>query len=63
VRPLRNRARRRRDVLERAQRLASSLKSYLIAQDYEKPAQSTSDSHATCVGKERLMEAADSLGG
>jgi diguanylate cyclase (GGDEF)-like protein/PAS domain S-box-containing protein len=63
VRPQRNRDRRRRDVLERAQRLASSLKSYLIAQDYDRQSPSASDSHPTNVGKERLKEAADSLGG
>jgi PAS domain S-box-containing protein len=33
IRPQRNRDRRRRDVLEKAQRLLSSLKSYLVAQD------------------------------
>ena len=36
IRPQRSRDRRRRDVLERAQRLAASLKSYLIAQDHDR---------------------------
>jgi hypothetical protein len=35
IRPQRARDRRRRDVLERAQRLAASLKSYLVAQDHD----------------------------
>jgi diguanylate cyclase (GGDEF)-like protein/PAS domain S-box-containing protein/putative nucleotidyltransferase with HDIG domain len=35
IRPQRTRDRRRRDVLDRAQRLAASLKSYLVAQDYD----------------------------
>ena len=35
IRPQRSRDRRRRDVLERAGRLAASLKSYLIAQDLD----------------------------
>jgi diguanylate cyclase (GGDEF)-like protein/PAS domain S-box-containing protein len=34
IRPQRNRDRRRRDVLERARQLISSLKSYLMAQDH-----------------------------
>ncbi|MEQ8791802.1 MAG: diguanylate cyclase [Pirellulaceae bacterium] len=34
IRPQRNRDRRRRDVLERARKLISSLKSYLMAQDH-----------------------------
>ena len=39
IRPQRSRDRRRRDVLERAQRLAASLKSYLVAQDHDPQAQ------------------------
>jgi diguanylate cyclase (GGDEF)-like protein/PAS domain S-box-containing protein len=35
IRPQRSRDRRRRDVLDRAQRLLASLKSYLVAQDYK----------------------------
>ena len=35
IRPQRSRDRRRRDVLERAQRLNASIKSYLIAQDHD----------------------------
>jgi diguanylate cyclase (GGDEF)-like protein/PAS domain S-box-containing protein len=62
IRPQRNRDRRRRDVLERAQRLASSLKSYLIAQDHDSQSHGQSDSQ-TGVSKERLKEAAYSLGG
>lgn len=42
IRPQRNRARRRDEVLERAQRLAASLKSYLIAQDFNLAAESAS---------------------
>jgi hypothetical protein len=38
VRPQRNRDRRHRDILDCAQGLAASLKSYLVAQDYDKPA-------------------------
>ena len=34
IRPQRNRDRRRRDLLERAQQLAASIKSYLVAQDH-----------------------------
>jgi hypothetical protein len=34
VRPRRNRDRRRRDASERARRLVSSVKSYLMAHDY-----------------------------
>jgi diguanylate cyclase (GGDEF)-like protein/PAS domain S-box-containing protein len=44
IRPQRGRDRRRRDVLERAQRLMASLKSYLVAQDYDaaqQPAEAT----------------------
>lgn len=37
IRPQRNRDRRRRDVLERAQKLLASLKAYLVAQDHEPP--------------------------
>ncbi|MDX1948345.1 MAG: diguanylate cyclase [Pirellulaceae bacterium] len=35
IRPQRSRDRRRRDVLDRAQRLLASLKSYLVAQEYK----------------------------
>lgn len=35
IRPQRSRDRRRRDVLQRAQRLLASLRSYLVAQDYK----------------------------
>lgn len=61
IRPQRSRDRRRRDVLERAQRLAASLKSYLIAQDHDGNTPVSSDSQ-TGVSKERLKEAAFSLG-
>jgi diguanylate cyclase (GGDEF)-like protein/PAS domain S-box-containing protein len=37
LRPVRNRDRRRRDVLERARQLLGSLKSYLMAHDYMAP--------------------------
>jgi diguanylate cyclase (GGDEF)-like protein/PAS domain S-box-containing protein/putative nucleotidyltransferase with HDIG domain len=37
IRPQRNRDRRHRDILECAQGLAASLKSYLVAQDYDRP--------------------------
>jgi diguanylate cyclase (GGDEF)-like protein/PAS domain S-box-containing protein len=63
IRPQRNRDRRRRDVLERAQRLASSLKSYLIAQDHDPQAQAAADGTQVGVSKDRLQEAADSLRG
>jgi diguanylate cyclase (GGDEF)-like protein/PAS domain S-box-containing protein len=42
IRPQRSRDRRRRDVLERAQRLLASLKSYLVAQDHEPTRSDTS---------------------
>jgi len=63
VRPQRSRDRRRRDVLERAQRLAASLKSYLIAQDYDRQATTTSNATATGISKDRLKAAADSWSG
>lgn len=63
IRPQKNRDRRRRDVLERAQRLASSLKSYLIAQDHDPQAHEVGDATQVGVSKERLQEAAQSLGG
>jgi hypothetical protein len=59
IRPQRSRDRRRRDVLERAQRLAASLKSYLIAQDHDPRA--AGPSVQTSVTKERLIAAADAL--
>ena len=37
IRPQRDRDRRHRDILDCAQGLAASLKSYLVAQDYDKP--------------------------
>jgi hypothetical protein len=60
LRPQRGRDRRRRDVLERAQRLLASLKSYLIAQDLE-----GSEAVATIrrpVGREQLVVAAERWG-
>jgi hypothetical protein len=59
IRPQRSRDRRRRDVLDRAQRLAASLKSYLIAQDHDPTA--AGPSVQTSVTKERLVAAADAL--
>jgi len=46
IRPQRQRDRRRADVLQRAQQLAASLKSYLVAQDYHPGASPTPDSPA-----------------
>jgi diguanylate cyclase (GGDEF)-like protein/PAS domain S-box-containing protein len=60
IRPQRSRDRRRRDVLERAQRLASSLKSYLVAQDHDPQTQAMSDATQTGVSKDRLKAAAES---
>jgi hypothetical protein len=44
IRPQRHRDRRRSDGLQRAQQLAASLKSYLVAQDYHPNAQPSTDS-------------------
>jgi diguanylate cyclase (GGDEF)-like protein/PAS domain S-box-containing protein len=49
VRPQRNRDRRRRDVLERAQQLAASLKSYLVAQDHQSGSKKVDMAEATAV--------------
>jgi diguanylate cyclase (GGDEF)-like protein/PAS domain S-box-containing protein len=62
VRPQRTRDRRRRDMQERAQRLAASLKSYLIAQDFDTEARQAELAHSG-VCKERLQAAADSWNG
>jgi diguanylate cyclase (GGDEF)-like protein/PAS domain S-box-containing protein len=63
VRPIRGRDRRRRDVLERAQKLAASLKSYLIAQDYDPKAVPQDEAPQAGVSKERLQEAAEAWTG
>jgi diguanylate cyclase (GGDEF)-like protein/PAS domain S-box-containing protein/putative nucleotidyltransferase with HDIG domain len=63
IRPQRSRDRRRRDVLERAQRLAASLKSYLIAQDHDVQTQPPAEGVQTGISKDRLQAAADSWGG
>ena len=60
IRPQRNRDRRRRDVLDCAIRLASSLKSYLIAQDYDPNTHSIGESQQTGIGRDRLKAAAES---
>jgi diguanylate cyclase (GGDEF)-like protein/PAS domain S-box-containing protein len=60
VRPQRNRDRRRRDVQDCAIRLASSLKSYLIAQDYDPSAHGRTEGHQTGISRERLKAAAES---
>jgi diguanylate cyclase (GGDEF)-like protein len=63
IRPQRSRDRRRRDVLERAQKLAASLKSYLIAQDHDPQALPASDATQTGISKERLQAAAETWAG
>ena len=51
IRPQRSRDRRRRDVLDRAQRLLASLKSYLVAQEYKaEPAEQRQPSTAPPSG-------------
>jgi diguanylate cyclase (GGDEF)-like protein/putative nucleotidyltransferase with HDIG domain/PAS domain S-box-containing protein len=62
IRPQRSRDRRRRDVFERAQRLASSLKSYLIAQDHDAQNAGGADGVQTGISKERLRAAAEIFG-
>jgi hypothetical protein len=59
VRPQRSRDRRRRDILERAQRLAASLKSYLIAQDHDPQAIVEEAIEQAAVCKGRLEAAAE----
>jgi hypothetical protein len=61
IRPQRSRDRRRRDVLERAQRLAASLKSYLVAQDHDPRGEILGQLTPTGISKDRLQAAADSL--
>jgi hypothetical protein len=63
IRPQRSRDRRRRDVLERAQRLAASLKSYLVAQDHDPQKVEADDSMQTGISKDQLQAAADTLAG
>jgi len=65
IRPQRGRDRRRRDVLERAQRLASSLKSYLVAQDDDpqKKDKDAEESMQTGISKDQLQAAAETLTG
>jgi len=59
IRPQRNRDRRRRDVQDCAIRLAASLKSYLIAQDYDGKSPA-SDARQTGISRARLKAAAES---
>jgi diguanylate cyclase (GGDEF)-like protein/PAS domain S-box-containing protein len=63
IRPQRNRDRRRRDVLERAQRLAASLKSYLVAQDHKPQTPDPEEATQTGISMDRLQAAAESLTG
>jgi diguanylate cyclase (GGDEF)-like protein/PAS domain S-box-containing protein len=58
VRPQRSRDRRRHDVQDCAVRLAASLKSYLIAQDYVPTA--SSQACQTGISRDRLVAAAES---
>jgi hypothetical protein len=58
IRPQRNRDRRRRDVLERAQRLLASLKSYLVAQDHVPPAGQGVKQTQSAIDSHRLQAAA-----
>jgi len=59
LRPLRGRDRRRRDVLERAQRLLASLKSYLIAQDQDLDRGEVAATIRRPVAREQLAAAAE----
>jgi len=63
IRPQRNRDRRRRDVTERAQRLASSLKSYLVAQDHDPKAPNAAEATQTGIGSVQLQAAAENSTG
>ena len=63
VRPQRGRDRRRRDVLERAQRLVSSLKSYLVAQEHDPAANSGTAQSQTTIDSHRLKAAAANWSG
>ena len=60
IRPQRGRDRRRRDVLEKAQRLLASLKCYLIAQEHNPKSKSATPLTPTGVEKDRLQAAAKS---
>lgn len=59
LRPQRGRDRRRRDVLERAQRLLASLKSYLIAQEQDVERCEAAATIRRPVGREQLVAAAE----
>ena len=64
IRPQRTRDRRRRDVLERAKLLAASLKSYLIASDYDsKRNMPPSDAAENDISGDRLRAAAEAWTG
>ena len=58
IRPKKNRDRRRRDVAERANQLVSSLRSYLMAEDYDEDAYETV---AGADGETQVGEALSSL--
>jgi diguanylate cyclase (GGDEF)-like protein len=63
IRPQRSRDRRRRDVLERAQRLLASLKSYLVAQDHDPSVKIAGAQSTTTVDNHRLKAAAANWSG
>jgi diguanylate cyclase (GGDEF)-like protein/PAS domain S-box-containing protein len=63
IRPQRGRDRRRRDVLERAQRLLASLKSYLVAQDHDPDTKPAAAQAQTAIDSHRLRAAAANWAG
>ena len=63
IRPQRGRDRRRRDVLERAQRLLASLKSYLVAQDHDPAVKPSAAQSPTAIDSHRLRAAAANWAG
>jgi diguanylate cyclase (GGDEF)-like protein/PAS domain S-box-containing protein len=63
IRPQRGRDRRRRDILQRAQRLLASLKSYLVAQDHEAAESSDQAEASARIAKDRLLEMAARIAG
>jgi len=63
IRPQRGRDRRRRDVLERAQHLLASLKSYLVAQDHDPSVKAAGPQSQTAIESHRLKAAAANWSG
>ena len=63
IRPQRGRDRRRRDVLERAQHLLASLKSYLVAQDHDPSVKTAGAQSQTAIESHRLKAAAANWSG